>query len=134
MTQKKAKFEGSEACEKNFQLLKDKLTCASVLTLAEDIEGFVIYCGASQVGLGCVLMQPGKVISYALRQLKIHDKNYPTHDLELADVVFALKICRHNLYGVHIHVFTDHISLQYIFTQKDLHLLVTKMVRSFERL
>ena len=73
-------------------------------------------------GLGCVLMQHGKVIAYASRQLKTHEKNYPTHDLELAAVVFALKIWRHYLYGVHVDVFTDHKSLQYVFTHKDLNL------------
>ncbi|WMV46051.1 hypothetical protein MTR67_039436, partial [Solanum verrucosum] len=85
-------------------------------------EGFVVYCDTSRVGLGCVLMQNGKVIAYASRQLKVHEKNYPTHDLELAAVVFALKIWRHYLYGVHVDVFTDHKSLQYVFTQKDLNL------------
>ncbi|WMV25681.1 hypothetical protein MTR67_019066, partial [Solanum verrucosum] len=85
-------------------------------------EGFVVYCDASRVGLGCVLMQNGKVIAYASRQLKVHEKNYPTHDLELAAVVFALKIWRHYLYGIHVDVFTDHKSLQYVFTQKDLNL------------
>ncbi|KAH0695863.1 hypothetical protein KY289_013345 [Solanum tuberosum] len=99
LTQKKVKFEWSESCERNFQLLKDKLTSAPVLTLPEGTEGFVVYCDASRVGLGCVLMQHGKVISYASRQLKIHEKNYPTHNLELAAVVFALKIWRHYLYG-----------------------------------
>ena len=67
-------------------------------------------------------MQHGKVIAYAYRQLKVHEKNYPTHDLELAAVVFALKIWRHYLYGVHVAVFTNHKSLQYVFTQKKLNL------------
>ena len=67
-------------------------------------------------------MQNGRVIAYASRQLKKHEQNYPTHDLELAAVVFALKIWRHYLYGVHCHIFTDHKSLQYIFTQKELNL------------
>ena len=111
LTQKKSKFEWSESCEKSFQLLKDKLTSAPVLTLPEGTEGFVVYCDASRVGLGCVLMQHGKVIAYVSRQLKVHEKNYPTHDLELAAVVFALKIWRHYLYGVHVDVFTDHKSL-----------------------
>ena len=69
-----------------------------------------------------VLMERDKVISYASRKLKVHEKNYPTHDLELAAVVFALKMWRHCLYGVHIDVFTDHKSLQYVFTQKELNL------------
>ncbi|KAH0720060.1 hypothetical protein KY284_005090 [Solanum tuberosum] len=122
LTQKKAKFVWLEACEKNFQELKDRLTSASVLTLPEGTNGFVVYCDASRVGLGCVLMQNGKVIAYASRQLKVHEKNYPTHDLELGAVVFALKIWRHYLYGVHVDVFTDHKSLQYVFSLKDLNL------------
>ena len=77
-----------------------------------------MYCDASRVGLGCVLLQDGKVIAYASRHLKIHEKNYPTHDLELVVVVFALKLWRHYLYGVHVDVFTDHKSLQYVFTQR----------------
>ena len=122
LTQKKAKYQWSEACEKSFQELKDRLTSAPILALPEGNEGFVVYCDASRVGLGCVLMQHGKFIAYASRQLKVHEKNYPTHDLELAVVVFALKIWRHYLYGVHVDVFTDHKSLQYVFTQKDLNL------------
>ncbi|WMV48389.1 hypothetical protein MTR67_041774 [Solanum verrucosum] len=82
----------------------------------------MVYCDASRVGLGCVLMQNGKVIAYASRQLKVHEKNYPTHDLELAAVVFALKLWRHYLYGVHVDIFTDHKSLQYVLTQKELNL------------
>ena len=72
-------------------------------------------CDASRVGLGCVLMQGGKVIAYASRQLKIHEKKYPTHGLELAVVVFALKLWRHYLYSEHVDVFTDHKSLQNVF-------------------
>ena len=95
------------------------MTTTLVLTLLEGLDGYVIYCDASRVGLGCVLMQRDKVISYASRKLKVHEKNYPTHDLELAVVVFLLKIWRHHLYGVHVDVFTDHKRLQYVFTQKD---------------
>ena len=102
--------------------MKDKLTTAPVLTLPEGPDGYVIYCDASGVGLGCVLMQHGKVIAYASRQLRKHEKNYPTHDLELAVVVHALKIWRHYLYGVHVDIYTDHKSLQYIFKQKELNL------------
>ncbi|WMV41650.1 hypothetical protein MTR67_035035, partial [Solanum verrucosum] len=81
---------------------KDRLTTAPVLTLPKGTDGFVVYCDASRIGLGCVLMQNGKIIVYSSRQLKNHEKNYPTHDLELAAVVFALKIWRHYLYGVHV--------------------------------
>ncbi|WMV45552.1 hypothetical protein MTR67_038937, partial [Solanum verrucosum] len=85
LTKKIVKFQWSEACEKSFQKLKKWLTTAPVLTLPEGTQGFVVYCDASRVGLGCVLMQNGKVIVYASRQLKVQEKNYSTHDLELAD-------------------------------------------------
>ena len=91
------------------------------MTLPEGTDGIVVYRDASRIGLGCVLMQNGNVIAYASRQLKVHEKNYPTHDLELPAVVFALKIWRHYLYGVHVDV-TDHNSLPYMFSQKDLNL------------
>ncbi|WMV59549.1 hypothetical protein MTR67_052934 [Solanum verrucosum] len=122
LNQKKATFVWSEACEKSFQELKDKFTFTLILTLSEGTDRFVVYCDASRVGLGCVLMQHGKVIAYASRQLKIHEKNYLTHDFELAAVVFALKIWRHYLYGMHIDEFPNHKSLQYVFSQKDLNL------------
>ena len=93
-----------------------------VLTLPEGTQGFVAYCDASRFGLGCVLMQNGKVIAYASRQLKVHEKNYPTHDLELGAVVFALNIWSQYIYCVHVDRFIDHKSLQYVFTQKDLNL------------
>ncbi|WMV19739.1 hypothetical protein MTR67_013124, partial [Solanum verrucosum] len=83
---------------------------------------YVVYSDASHNGLGCVLMQEGKVISYASRKLKPHELNYPTHDLELAAIVFALKIWRHYLYGEKCHIFTDHKSLKYLGTQKELNL------------
>ncbi|WMV54907.1 hypothetical protein MTR67_048292 [Solanum verrucosum] len=98
LTQKKAKFIWSDACEKSFQELKDRLTFVVVLTLPEGTYGFVVYFDASRVGLGCVLMQNGKMIAYSSRQLKVHEKNYPTHDLELAEFIFALKIWRHYLW------------------------------------
>lgn len=82
----------------------------------------MIYSDASKKGLGCVLMQKGKVVAYASRQLKSHEQNYPTHDLELAAVVFALKIWRHYLYGEKIQIFTDHKSLKYFFTEKELNM------------
>ena len=77
---------------------------------------------ASRRGLGCVLMQRGRVISFASRQLKPHERNYPTHDLELAEVIFALKVWRHYLLGERVEIFTDHKSLKYIFTQKELNM------------
>ncbi|KAH0644682.1 hypothetical protein KY284_032566 [Solanum tuberosum] len=107
-------------CEKNFSELKTRLTTAPILTLPDGSDGYVIYCDASRVDLGCVLMHRGKVIAYGSRQLKVHEKNYPTHELELAIVVFSLKIWRYYLYGVRVDVFTYHMSLQYVFTQKEL--------------
>ena len=89
---------------------------ALVLALPSGKDGYVVYSDASKQGLGCVLMQDGRVIAYASRQLKKQEQNYPTHDLELAAMVFALKIWRHYLYGAPCHIFTDHKSLQYIFT------------------
>nr|GFA54799.1 putative reverse transcriptase domain-containing protein [Tanacetum cinerariifolium] len=97
LTQKKVKFEWGDKQEAAFQLLKQKLCSASILTLPEGSEDFIVYCDASNKGLGVVLMQREKVISYASRQLKIHEKNYTTHDLELGAVMFALKIWRHYL-------------------------------------
>ncbi|GJS06029.1 putative reverse transcriptase domain-containing protein [Tanacetum coccineum] len=93
-----------------------------ILALPEGSEDFIAYCDASKKGLGAVLMQREKVISYASRQLKIHEKNYTTHDLELGAVVFALKIWRHYLYGTKCTVFTDHKSLQHILDQKELNM------------
>ncbi|WMV37422.1 hypothetical protein MTR67_030807 [Solanum verrucosum] len=122
LTQNKDNFIWYEACEKSFQEFKDILTSSPVFTLLEGTDGFVVYCDASRIGLRCVLMQNWKVITYASRQLMIHEKNYPTHDLQLAAVLFALSIWRHYLYGVHVDVFTDPKSLQYVFNEKDLNL------------
>nr|GFC94550.1 putative reverse transcriptase domain-containing protein [Tanacetum cinerariifolium] len=107
LTQKKAKFEWGDKQEAVFQLLKQKLCSAPILALPEGSEDFIVYCDASNKGLGTVLMQREKVISYASRQLKIHEKNYMTRDLELGAVVFALKIWRHYLYGTKCTVFTE---------------------------
>ncbi|TYK20414.1 ty3-gypsy retrotransposon protein [Cucumis melo var. makuwa] len=112
----------SEACEDSFQNLKQNLVIALVLTVPDGSGSFVIYSDTSKKGLGCVLMQQGKVVAYASRQLKSHEQNYPTHDLELAAVVFALKIWRHYLYGENIQIFMDHKSLKYFFTQKELNM------------
>nr|GFA84972.1 putative reverse transcriptase domain-containing protein [Tanacetum cinerariifolium] len=122
LTQKKVKFEWGDKQEAAFQLLKQKLCSAPILALPEGSEDFIVYCDASNKGIGTVLMQREKVISYASRQLKVHEKNYTTHDLELGAVVFALKIWRHYLYGTKCIVFTDHKSLQYILDQKELNM------------
>ncbi|GJZ31331.1 putative reverse transcriptase domain-containing protein [Tanacetum coccineum] len=122
LTQKKVKFVWGDKQEAAFQLLKQKLCSAPILALPEGSEDFIAYCDASKKGLGAVLMQREKVIAYASRQLKIHEKNYTTHDLELGAVVFALKIWRHYLYGTKCTVFTDHKSLQHILDQKELNM------------
>ncbi|GJT93942.1 reverse transcriptase domain-containing protein [Tanacetum coccineum] len=95
------------------------------------VEDFVVYCDALNQGLGCVLMQRNKVIAYASRQLKIHEKNYTTHDLELGAVVFALKIWRHYLYGTKSVIYMDHKSLQYIFDQKELNMRQRRWIELF---
>ena len=103
-----------------FQTLKQALCSAPIFSLPEGMEGFVVYCDASKQGLGCVLMQRGKVISYASRQLKTHEVNCTTHDLELGTMVFSLKISRHYLYGTKCTIITNHKSLQHILNQKEL--------------
>ncbi|GJV44981.1 putative reverse transcriptase domain-containing protein [Tanacetum coccineum] len=122
LTQKKVAFEWGDKQEAAFQTLKNKLCSAPILALPQGAENFIVYCDASHKGLGAVLMQNEKVIAYASRQLKIHEKNYTTHDLELGAVVFALKIWRHYLYGTKCTVFTDHKSLQHILDQKELNM------------
>ncbi|GAU48377.1 hypothetical protein TSUD_405390 [Trifolium subterraneum] len=122
LTRKDQAYVWDEKCEKSFQELKEKLTTAPVLILPDAKESFVVYCDASTLGLGGVLMQKEKVVAYASRQLKIHERNYPTHDLELAAVVFALKVWRHYLYGSIFEVFSDHKSLKYLFDQKELNM------------
>ena len=122
LTRKNAKFEWSDKCEQSFQELKKRLVTAPILALPVTGKDYVIYCDASRLGLGCVLMQDGNVIAYASRQLKEHECNYPTHDLELAAVVHALKIWRHYLFGTRTEVYTDHKNLKYIFTQPDLNM------------
>ncbi|GKA72644.1 putative reverse transcriptase domain-containing protein [Tanacetum coccineum] len=111
LTQKNVKFDWVEKEETAFQLIKQKLCSAPILALSKGSENFIVYCDASHKRLGAVLMQNEKVIAYASRQLKIHEKNYTTHDLELGAVVFALKMWRHYLYGTKCTVFTDHKSL-----------------------
>ncbi|GJW49199.1 putative reverse transcriptase domain-containing protein [Tanacetum coccineum] len=121
-TEKNKKYIWGENQESAFQLLKQKLCEAPILALLEGNNDFIVYCGASHHGLGAVLMQREKVIAYASRQLKPHEENYTTYDLELGVVVFALKIWRHYLYGTKCIVFTDHKSLQHILDQKELNM------------
>ncbi|KAJ9542729.1 hypothetical protein OSB04_029235 [Centaurea solstitialis] len=122
LTRKNVSFVWGEEQQSAFETLRQKLCEAPVLTLPEGVEDMTVYCDASYHGLGCVLMQRGKVISYASRQLKTHVVNYPTHDLELAAVVFALKIWRHYLYRVKCTIYTDHKSLRYFLDQPNLNM------------
>ena len=98
--------------------MKNRFVTAPILTIPEGEDGFVVYCDA----LGAILMHHGRVIAYASRQLKDYEKNYLTHDLELAAMVFSLKMWRHYLYGVHCDIYTDHKNLKYIFTYKELNM------------
>ncbi|WVZ74858.1 hypothetical protein U9M48_022982 [Paspalum notatum var. saurae] len=122
LTKKNAKFVWGPKCEDGFRELKKLLTTAPVLAEPDVTKPFDVYCDASGQGLGCVLMQEGRVIAYAFRQLRKHEANYPTHDLKLAAVVHALKIWRHYLLGNTCHIYTDHKSLKYIFTQPELNM------------
>ncbi|GJU29179.1 putative reverse transcriptase domain-containing protein [Tanacetum coccineum] len=131
LTHKSKTFDWGEEQERAFQTLKDKLCNAPVLALPDGPKDFVVYCDASGLGLGCVLMQRGKVIAYASWQLKIHEKNYTTYDLVLGAVVFALKIWRHYLYGTKSVIYTDHKSLQHIFSQKELNMRQGRLIELF---
>nr|GFA04752.1 putative reverse transcriptase domain-containing protein [Tanacetum cinerariifolium] len=110
---------------------QDKLCNAPVLALPDGPKDFVVYCDAFGIGLSCVLMQRSKVISYASRQLKIHEKNYTTHDWELGAVVSALKIWRHYLCGIESVICKDHKSLQYIFSHKELNIRQRRWIELF---
>jgi len=98
------------------------LTSAPILVIPDVGKPFEVYCDASNLGLGYVLKQEKKAVAYASRQLKVHERNYPTHDLELTAIMFALKIWRHYLYGAQFRVFSDHKSLKYLFDQKELNM------------
>jgi hypothetical protein len=122
LLKKGVKFSWDQKCEDAFHTLRDHLTNAPVLAQPDMSKPFDIYYDASGTGLGCVLMQDNRVIAYASRALRVHEQNYPTHDLELAAVIHALKIWRHHLMGTKCHIFTNHKSLKYIFTQADLNM------------
>ena len=102
--------------------MKRRLTSTPILIVPDKGQGYTVYCDALRAGLGCVLMQSGRVVAYGSRQLKNHEQNYPTHDMELAAVAFALNICRYYLYGEEFEVYSDHKSLKYIFMQRDLNM------------
>nr|GEV58722.1 putative reverse transcriptase domain-containing protein [Tanacetum cinerariifolium] len=122
LTQKNVKFDWGEKEEATFQLIKQKLYRAPILSFPKGSENFIAYYDASHKGLGVVLMPNEKVLAYASRQLKIYEQNYTTHDLELKAVVFTLKMWRHYLYETRCTVFTDHQSLQHILDQKELNM------------
>ena len=105
LLRKGVKFEWDDKCQSSFERLKEILVEAPVLIQHTSSRDYTMYSDASRIGLGCILMQDGKVAAYASRQLKPHKQNYPTHDLELAAVVFALKIWRHYLYGEKDRIF-----------------------------
>ncbi|KAJ4973107.1 hypothetical protein NE237_006281 [Protea cynaroides] len=121
-TKKGEKFVWTDKCEKSFQTLKTRLISAPILTIPVLGQTFTLYTDASGLGLGCVLMQGEQVVAYASRQLKVHEKNYPTHDLELAAVVHAVKIWRDYLYGEKFQIKSDHKSLTCLFNQKELNM------------
>nr|GEV72611.1 putative reverse transcriptase domain-containing protein [Tanacetum cinerariifolium] len=131
LTKKCKTFDWGEKQELTFQTLEDKLCNAPVLALPDGPKDFVVYCDTSGLGLGYVLMQIGKVIAYASRQLKIHERNYTTHDLELEGVMFSFKIWRHCLYGTKSVIYTDHKSLQHIFSQKELNMRQRRWIELF---
>jgi hypothetical protein len=108
LLEKGKEFKWDEACQKCFEELKKMLTTAPILRMLDIHKGFDVYCDASHLGLGCLLMQEGKVIACASRHLRKHEKNYPTDDLELAVVVHALKIWRHYMIGNKCKIFTVH--------------------------
>jgi hypothetical protein len=122
LLEKGREFKWDEKYQDSFNQLKLKLMSPLMLVMSDLRKGFDIYCDACGQGLGCVLMQDGHVITYTSRQLRKHELNNPTHDLELAVVVHALKIWRHYVMGTKCQVYTDHKSMKYIFTQKDLNL------------
>ena len=129
LTRKKVNFDWDDRCEEAFQELKKRLTSAPILIVPDRGQGYTMYCDASRAGLGCVLMQSGRVVSYGSRQLKNHEQNYPTHDMELVAVVFSIKIWRHYLYGEEFEVYSNHKSMKYIFTHRDLNMRQRKWMK-----
>jgi hypothetical protein len=122
LLKKGTKYVWSKEYDEAFQTLKKLLTTSPVLAQPDIAKPFDVYCDASETGLGCVLMQEGRVISYSSRQLRCHEEHYPTHDLELVAVVMVLRTWQHYLLGNVVHIYTDHKSLKYIFTQPDLNM------------
>jgi hypothetical protein len=122
LLEKEAKLKWSPQCEEAFLILKKLLTTAPVLAQPDIEKPFDVYCDASGTGIGGVLMQDGRAIAYASRQLRRHEEHYLTHDLELLAVVHTLKVLRHYLLGSLVHIYTDYKSFKYLFTQPDLNM------------
>jgi len=122
LTRKGQVFVWDTQCEHSFQSFKEKLMTSPMLVLPNPREPFEMYCDASKIGLGGILMQNGQVVAYASRQLKTQERNHPIHDLELVVVVFALKMWRHYLFGSKFEHFSDHKNLKYLFSQKKLNM------------
>ena len=122
LTWKEVNFEWNDLCERAFQELKKRLTSTPILMVPVRGQRYIEYCDSFKDGLGCVLMLSGKVMAYGSRKLKNHERSYPTHDMELAAIFFALKIWHHYLYGEQFKVFSYHKNLKYIFTQRDLNM------------
>jgi hypothetical protein len=122
LLKKEEKFAWNEERDEAIQALKKLLTTSPVFAQPNMTKSFDVYCDAFGTGLGCVLMQDERVIAYSSRQLCHHEEHYPTHDLELAVVVIALRTWHHYLLGNVVHIYTNHKSLKYIFTQADLNM------------
>jgi hypothetical protein len=122
LLKKEEKFIWNIERDEAFQILKKLLTTSPMLAQPDIVKSFNIYCDASGTGLGCVLMQEGRVIAYSSHQLHLHEEHYPTHDFELVVVVHTLRTWRHYLFGNVAHIFTDHKSLKHFFTQADLNM------------
>jgi hypothetical protein len=122
LLEKETKFKWSPQCEEAFLILKNLLTTAPVLAQPDIKKSFDVYCDASDMGIRGVLMQDGCEIAYASRQLQRHKEHYPTHDLELLAIVHTLKVWRHYLLGNLVHIYTNHKSMKYLFTQPDLNM------------
>ena len=136
LLQKNLRFEWCEKCQASFEKLKEFLTEAPVLTQLAYGKEYIIFSDSSLNGHGCVLMQEGKVVAYTSRQLKPHEKNYPTHDLELVAIMFTLKLWRHYLYGEKCFIYIDHKRLKYLPSQIKLKLRQRrwmKLIKDFDR-
>ena len=122
LLQKKCSILVVWSMSEKFWWIEKQIDNCSNINYSHSTEVFVVYTDTSHQNLGCVLMQHNKVIAYASRQLRSYELSYPVHDLELATVVFALKFWRHYLYGETFQIFTDHKSLRYLLSQKELNI------------